>query len=283
MKNKSIVLILALILALSACQNTATDDSYKQNQPSNEATGNHSMDKVSLKVGATPVPHAEILNLVKPMLEAEGVTLEVVELTDYVIPNTSLNDKQIDANFFQHMPYLEEFNQQNKMNLVSVAKIHVEPMGAYSFKIKSKDEIVDGAVVAVPNDATNEGRALLLLQAQGLIKLKDQTGLSQTPADIVENPKNLKFEELEAATLPRVLPDVDFAIINTNYALEAGFNPNKDALFMEGSESPYANILVTREDNKEDEAIQKLIKALQSQEVKTFLEEKYQGAVVPVF
>lgn len=280
--KKSLLLVLALVLAISvtACKkdtDDVTSDMY-QNQPSETKT-----DTITVKVGATPVPHAEILNLVKPLLEKEGVVLEVKEFTDYVLPNVSLNDKQIDANFFQHVPYLEKFNAENNMNLVSVAKIHVEPMGAYSSKIKSVDEIKDGATVAIPNDATNEGRALLLLQAQGLIKLKDATGLVQTPKDIVENPKNLKFNELDAANLPRALADVDFAIINTNYALLAELNPTKDALFMEGGESAYANIITTREDNKDSEGIQKLIKALQSEEVKKFINENYKGAVVPVF
>ncbi len=282
MRKGSITLILVLALALlaTACTNssTVTNDAYKQSQ-----TAATTAEKITVKVGATPVPHAEILNLVKASLEAEGVTLEVQEFTDYVLPNTSLNDKLLDANFFQHLPYLEKFNTENNMALVSVAKIHVEPMGAYSEKLKSKDEIADGATVAIPNDATNEGRALLLLQAEGFIKLKDENGLTQTPKDIVENPKNLKFQEIEAASLPRVLVDVDFAIINTNYALEASLNPTEDALFIEGDQSAYANILVAREDNKDSEGIQKLIKALQSDEVKKFLEEKYKGAVVPVF
>lgn len=168
------------------------------------------------------------------------------------------------------------------MKLVSVANIHVEPMGAYSDKIKTKEEIKDGAVVAIPNDATNEGRALLLLQKQGLIKLKDNS-LTQTPNDIVENPKNLQFKELEAAQLPRILKDVDFAVINTNYALEANLNPVKDSIFIEDKDSPYANILVTREDNKDDKLIKELINVLQSEDVKKFIEEKYKGAVIPAF
>lgn len=279
MKRSVVALGMALFLTFSvaACQKqTATDDTYKQGQTA-------TTEKITVKVGVSPVPHAEIMNLIKPILEAEGVNLEIQEFTDYVLPNVSLNDKKLDANFFQHLPYLEKFNAENKMDLVSVAKVHIEPMGAYSQKIKSKDEIADGATVAIPNDATNEGRALLLLQAEGLIKLKDESGLTQTPKDIVENPKSLKFQELEAASLPRVLIDVDFAIINTNYALEAKLNPTKDALFIEGDQSAYANILVTRQDNKDSEGIQKLVKALQSEEVKKFLEEKYQGAVVPAF
>lgn len=279
MKKRLVVLALAALLALSACGKgkNPTEDAYNKKDDSKA--------EVVVTVAATPVPHAEILKVVEPILKAEGVTLKIQEFTDYVLPNTALNDKQVDANFFQHMPYLETFNKENNMNLVSVAKIHVEPMGAYSKKVKSKDELQDGATVAIPNDGSNEGRALLLLQAQGLIKLKDAEALTQTPKDVVENPKNLKFQEVEAATLPRALddPKVDFAIINTNYALEAKLNPMSDAIFMEGSESPYANLLVARDDNKDSEGVQKLIKALQSAEVKKFLEDTYKGAVVPAF
>ncbi len=234
-------------------------------------------------VGATPVPHSEILEEVKPILEEQGIELEIKEFTDYVTPNVALNDESIDANFFQHKPYLDEFNANKNMNLVTVGKVHVEPLGAYSEKIKSFDEIEDGATVAIPNDATNEGRALLLLQKQGLIKLKDEGGLTQTPLDVVENKKNLKFEELEAAQLPRVLQDIDFAIINTNFALEGGLNPTKDAIFIEDEDSPYANIIAAREDNAESEEIKALVEALNSEEIKKFIEEKYEGAIVPAF
>lgn len=234
-------------------------------------------------VGATSVPHAEILKIVQPILKEKGIDLVIKEFSDYTVINVALNDKQIDADFFQHVPYMEDFAQKKGIELVSVAKVHVEPMGAYSKKVKSIDEIKDGATVAIPNDSTNEGRALLLLQKQGLIKLKDEAGLSQTPKDIVENPKNLKFNELDAAQLPRILEDVDFAVINTNFALEGKLNPVKDALFMEDKNSPYANILAARPDNKDSKAVQELAKALQSEEVKNFLEEKYKGAIVPAF
>jgi D-methionine transport system substrate-binding protein len=249
------------------------------------STAQQDEDKKSTKlvVGATPVPHAEILKVVQPVLKEKGIELEIKEFTDYVTPNTALNDKQIDANFFQHVPYLEDFNKQKGMNLVAVGKVHVEPMGAYSKKVKSKDEIPNGATIAIPNDAVNGGRALLLLQKQGLLKLKDEKALSQTTKDIVDNPKNLKFKELEAAQLPRVLPDVDVAIINTNYALEAKLNPLSDSLFIEDKNSPYANVLVTRPDNQNDPVIQELIKALNSPEVKNFIENQYKGAVVPAF
>jgi D-methionine transport system substrate-binding protein len=178
---------------------------------------------------------------------------------------------------------MEDFAAKNNMKLVAAAKVHVEPMGAYSKTLKSTDEIKDGAKIAVPNDATNEGRALLLLQKQGLIKLKDPTGLIQTPKDITDNPKNLKFSELEAAQLPRVLQDVDLAIINTNFALNGGLDPLKDTLFSEDKDSPYANVLTVRPDNQNDPAIQELVKALNSDTVKKYLEDKYKGAIVPAF
>lgn len=236
-----------------------------------------------LVVAATQVPHAEILDFVKPTLAKEGVDLEVKVFSDYVQPNVQLVDKQVDLNFFQHQPYLDTFNQDRKAHLVAIAKVHVEPFGAYSKKIKKVSELKNGATVAIPNDPTNGGRALLLLQKQGLIKLKNPTDIRVTPRDVVENPHKLKFQELEAAMLPRSLDDVDLALINTNYALEAGLVPTKDALFIEGSDSPYANVLVARPDDKDKPAVQKLVKALHTPEVKQFILEKYKGAVVPAF
>ncbi|HHV73872.1 MULTISPECIES: MetQ/NlpA family ABC transporter substrate-binding protein [unclassified Thermoanaerobacterium] len=274
-----LTLILTFAFILSGCTKS-NNTAATSNANSNTDT---STKMTKIVVGATPNPHAEILNVVKPILAKEGVDLEIKEFTDYVTPNTALVDKQIDANFFQHVPYLEDFEKKNNVKLVPLVKVHVEPMGAYSKKIKSKDELKDGATVAVPNDATNEGRALLLLQKEGLIKLKDPNGLTQTPRDIVDNPKHLKIVELEAPQLPRTLQDVDLAIINTNFALEANLNPLKDAIFMEDKNSPYANVLVVREDNQNDPAIQKLAKALNSDEVKKFIEDKYKGAIVPAF
>lgn len=234
-------------------------------------------------VGATQVPHAEILEVVKPQLAKEGVELDIKVFNDYVQPNLQLADKQLDANFFQHKPYLDTFNKDRKATLVPVALVHVEPFGGYSKKIKSLAELKDGATVAIPNDPSNGGRALVLLQKQGVIKLKDPSNILATAADVTDNPKKLKFRELEAAMLPRSLDDVDLALINTNYALEAGLVPTKDALFIEGSDSPYANILVTRSDNKDAPGIKKLVNALHSPEVKKFIVEKYKGAVVPAF
>ncbi|AKQ57547.1 MetQ/NlpA family ABC transporter substrate-binding protein [Bordetella hinzii] len=236
-----------------------------------------------LTIAATQVPHAEILEVVKPVLAKEGVELDIKVFSDYVQPNLQVADKQLDANFFQHKPYLDSFNKDRKTSLVPVALVHVEPFGAYSKKIKKLDELKTGASVAIPNDPSNSGRALVLLQKQGLIKLKDPSNILATPVDVVENPKKLKFRELEAAMLPRSLDDVDLALINTNYALEAGLVPTKDALFIEGSDSPYANIVVTREDNKDAPAVKKLVQALHSDAVRKFIVEKYKGAVVPAF
>ncbi|GAB7530504.1 MetQ/NlpA family ABC transporter substrate-binding protein [Pseudomonas sp. 3A(2025)] len=237
----------------------------------------------TLSVAASAVPHAEILEFVKPTLAKQGVDLKIKVFTDYVQPNVQVAEKRLDANFFQHQPYLDEFNKGKGTNLVTVAKVHVEPFGAYSEKFKKLEDLPNGATVALPNDATNEGRAFLLLAKAGLITLKDPTSILATPKDVASNPKDLKFRELEAATLPRVLTQVDLALINTNYALGAKLDPTKDALAIEGAESPYANILVARPDNKDSDAIKKLVGALNSPEVKAFITEKYKGAVVPAF
>jgi len=252
-------------------------------QEADKAASADSAQTKTIVVGATPLPHAELLEFIKPQLEKEGIELEITEFTDYNTPNLALADGTLDANFFQHVPYMEEFAAKNNLEIVSAGKVHVEPMGVYSKKIASADEIADGAKVAVPNDPTNEGRALLLLQSKGLIKLKDAAALDQTPKDIVENPKNLSFTELDAAQLPRVLDDVDFAVINTNYALEGGLNPVKDALFAEGEDSPYANIVTVRKGDETRPEIVKLMKALNSPEVKKFIEEKYKGSIIPAF
>ena len=238
-----------------------------------------------LKVAATAVPHAEILNFIKPQLKAQGVELQVKEFSDYVQPNMAVEDKQLDANFFQHQPYLDSFNKDRKTSLVAVpdGKVHVEPFGAYSSKIKNIKDLKDGASVAIPNDPSNGGRALILLAKQGLIELKDPKSLTPTPLDVVKNPKKLKFRELEAPLLPRALNDVDLALINTNYAIEAKLNPTQDALFIEGADSPYTNIVVSRTDRAQDPTIAKLMKALHTPEVKKFIQDKYKGAVVPAF
>ncbi|EAJ7102570.1 MetQ/NlpA family ABC transporter substrate-binding protein [Campylobacter upsaliensis] len=232
-------------------------------------------------VAATPVPHAEILNQAKEDLEKEGYTLEVKEFTDYVLPNLATDNGEVDANFFQHTPYLEEFNKSKGTKLVKVANIHIEPMAAYSKKYKNFNELKDGAKIAVPNDPTNESRALDIIAKTGLVSFNDKA--LKTPIDITQNPKNIKFIELKAAQLPRALSDVDVAVINSNYALLANLNPVKDSIFIEDKDSPYANILVVKEGKEQDPKIKALTKALQSEKIKKFIEEKYNGAVIPAF
>lgn len=236
-----------------------------------------------LKVGATPVPHAELLNLVKEDLKTEGVDLKVVEFTDYVTPNLALAEGELDANFFQHFPYLEKFSNERRLNLVSAGKIHVEPLGVFSQKIKDIKDLPNKATIAIPSDPSNGGRALILLHNNGIIKLNDPTNLYVTEFDIVENPKKLKFKPIEAAQLPRVLPDVEAAVINGNYALEAGFSPVEDSLLLEGAESPYANIIAVKSGDESKEDIQKLLKALQSKKVSDYIGANYKGGVVPAF
>ena len=237
----------------------------------------------TLTVAATPVPHAEILEFVKPALAKEGVDLKVKVFTDYIQPNVQVAEKRLDANFFQHQPYLDEFNKAKGTDLVAVTGVHLEPLGAYSSKLKDLKDLPGGANVVIPNDATNGGRALLLLAKAGVITLKDPTNILSTIKDIAQNPKDLKVRELEAATIPRVLTQVDLALINTNYALEAKLDPSKDALVIEGNDSPYVNILVSRADNKDSDAMKKLAAALHTPEVKKFITEKYKGAVLPAF
>ena len=236
-----------------------------------------------LKVGATPVPHAELLILVKEDLKSEGVDLKVVEFTDYVTPNLALAEGELDANFFQHFPYLEKFSNERGLNLVSAGKVHVEPLGVFSQKIKDIKDLPNKATIAIPSDPSNGGRALILLHNNGIIKLNDPTNLYVTEFDIVENPKKLKFKPIEAAQLPRVLPDVEVAVINGNYALEAGFSPVEDSLLLEGAESPYANIIAVKSGDESKEDIQKLLKALQSKKVSDYIGANYKGGVVPAF
>ena len=239
-----------------------------------------------IKVGASITPHAEILRSVSDELEKQGYKLEVVEYNDYIIPNTELESGELDANYIQHLPYLEDFNKENGTHIVSVADIHYEPFGIYAGKSDSLENLKEGAVIAVPNDTTNEARALLLLQDQGLIKLKENAGLTATVKDIAENPKNFEIKELEAAQVPKALQDVDVAAINTNYALEANLKLS-DALASEGADSlaakTYANIIAVKEGNENAEKIKALIDAVKSEQVKKFIEDKYDGAVVPIF
>ena len=247
------------------------------------ACGEEELDQSKIRIGVSPEPHGTLVELIVDDLKEEGIEVEIVPFTDYVTPNTSLADGDIDANFFQHKPYFDDFIEKQNLELVSIGTVHVEPMALYSNSLASIDDLEDGSEIAIPNDSVNGGRALLLLQAQGLISLGEDSGVEASIADIVDNPKNLSFTELEAAFLPRALDDVNAAIINGNYALEAGLNPLKDGLLIEDGDSPYANLIAVRKGEEGQERFSKLLKALQSDKVKTFIEENYEGAVVPAF
>lgn len=242
-------------------------------------------DAVTIKVGANITPHSEILEQAKPILAKQGINLEIIQIEDSVTPNTGLVEGSLDANFFQHQPYLDDFNAENGTDLVSVGAVHYEPFGIYAGKTKSLDTLPDGATVAVPNNTTNEARALLLLQQEGLLTLKDGVDIKATVNDIVSNPKNLKFKEIAPEQLVKALPDVDVAVINGNYAMEGGLKV-KDALAVESDQSiaakTYANILVVRKKDENNEAIKKLIEVLQSEEIRTYIKNTYDGAVVPI-
>lgn len=290
-KLLALTLALVLCLGLAACGGgTSTDtdtnaDTSSDADTNGDATANG--ETITLTVGATPNPHAEILAQVKDDLAAEGIDLVVKEYSDYVVPNTAVEEGDLDANYFQHTPYMEKFNEENGTHLVSVGKIHYEPMGIYPGLTKTLEELPDGATIAVPNDATNEARALQLLAAQGLIELKEDAGLNATPNDITSNPKNLQFKELEAAMLPQTASEVDLSVINSNFAMEGGMNPATDSLASEDADSEaaqtFANIVAVKEDHENDPAIQALVKALQSDKVKEYIEKTYSGAVVAVF
>lgn len=270
MKKKILALTLASVATLSllaGCGGKKTDDK-------------------TVTVGASPTPHAAVLEVAKEVLAKEGYTLEIKQFNDYIVPNQAVEDGSIDANYFQHITYMNNFNEENGTHLVSVAEVHYEPFGLYAGKTASLDALPDGAQIAVPNDATNEARALLLLEQEGLITLNKDAGINATILDIVENPKNLEIVELEAAQIPSRLADVDLAVINGNYAIGAGLKVS-DALAIEAADGAaaeaYVNVLAVKEGQENDEAIQALVKALKSDEVKQFMEETYQGAVVPVF
>ena len=262
----AIVLALSLVLALAACGGSGDDK--------------------TIKVGATPAPHAEILEVVKGILAKDGWTLEIVEFDDYVLPNTALDEGQLDANYFQHVNYLNDFNARHGTNLAIAAKVHYEPMGLYAGKTASLDALADGAQIAVPNDATNEARALLLLEQVGLITLAEGAGIDATKDDIVENPKNIEIVEMKAELLTTTLQDVDMAVINGNYAIGAGLKV-ADALAVEAADGAaaeaYVNVIAVMAGNENSEKIQALVKALMSEEVKNFINETYAGAVVPMY
>ncbi|MCI8539698.1 MAG: ABC transporter substrate-binding protein [Oscillospiraceae bacterium] len=245
-----------------------------------------SLDGTTIKIGATPAPHVEILEVVRDLLAEEGITLDIVEFNDYILPNTAVEDGSLDANYFQHITYMNDFNTENGTHLAAVADVHYEPFGLYAGKTASLDALADGAKIAVPNDTTNEARALLLLEQEGLITLKEGAGITATKADIAENPKNLDIVELEASQVPSRLADVDLAVINGNYALGAGLKVS-DALAVESADgaaaTAYVNVLTVKEGKENDPAIQALVRALLSDEVKEFITNTYEGAVVAVF
>jgi len=282
-KKNWVVLISMLVLAsavLAGCGSKNNNGGSASPSASQSSSG---ASELTLKVGAAAVPHAVILNFVKPALKEQGVNLDVVVFDDEGQLNPALHDKQIDANYFQHVPYLDSIKGEKGYDFAVTTKVHVEPIGFYSNKLKSKDEIGEGATIGFPNNPSNEYRALVLLERQGLIKLKEGiTTYEATPKDIVDNPKNLKFIEADSATLPRSLPDLDGAIINTNLVLEAKIDPNS-ALFREDANSPYANIIVVRSGDENNEAVKKLDAALTTPEVKKFIEDTYGVAVVPAF
>ena len=282
--------VAAASLALAGCSSDdgASPDGASGDSPEAESSPEPTIaDDTAISVAASPTPHAVILNgPVKDLLEEQGYTLDVQEFTDYVVPNTATEEGEVDANFFQHGPYLESFNEERGTHLASVVAVHFEPFALYAGRTASLDDLAEGSIVAVPNDTTNEARALLLLEQEGLLTLADDAGINATIRDITDNPLNLDFQELEAATIPSVLADVDIACINGNYALNAGLSLD-DALALEASDSlaaeTYANVLVVREGNENLEKIQALAAALTSEENRAFIEETFGGAVVPVF
>ena len=287
--KKLLALAMAALLALAAagCGGSSEPSSSPaaSGGESSSAASQAETELTVLKVAASPAPHAEILNSVKEAMAAKGYDLQVVEYTDYIMPNNAVDAGEMDANYFQHQPYLTNFNAENGTDLVSVVSVHFEPLGIYPGKVSSLEELADGATIVVPNDPTNEGRALNLLAANGIITLSEDAGLEATVNDIVENPKNVQITEVEAAQVPMALPDYDFGVINGNYAVAAGLSdtiltsedPNSEAA------QTYANVVAVKPDRAEDPAIQALVAALTSEETRTFITETYGVAVVPVF
>ncbi len=235
----------------------------------------------TIKVGVTPGEHAQIMEKVKEVAAPKGLDIEILEFSDYVVPNQALADGDLNANSFQHQPYLDNQIADRGFDIVSVGTTITTPMGIYSSKVKSLDELKDGATIGIPNDPTNGGRALLVLASKGLIKVKPEVGLKVTPSDIIENPKNITFAELDAAQLPRSLADVDAAVINTNYALEADLHPKEDAIAIEGEKSPYANVIAVRTADKDAPWVKTLVEAYHDESVRAFINDTFKGALIP--
>ncbi len=292
------VISAAFVLGVTGCagaaQSTPAGGAGSETaEASNEASGDSGVagareeekDEVTIKVGANITPHAEILREAQPLLKEKGINLEIIELEDSITPNTGVIEGSLDANYFQHVPYLEQFNEENGSDLVSIGAIHYEPFGVYAGRTKDLKDLPDGALVAVPNNVTNEARALLLLAQEGLLTLKDDAGIEATIGDIVDNPKNIEFKELAPEQLVAALPDVDIAVINGNYAIEGGLHVSQ-ALAVEANDGlaakTYGNIIATSPDKKDDPALAALVEVLQGSEIKAFIEGKYDGAVVPL-
>ncbi|MBR4815731.1 MAG: MetQ/NlpA family ABC transporter substrate-binding protein [Lachnospiraceae bacterium] len=282
MKKKVLALVVTVVLVFASLTGCGKDDA---NASSNTGSNTAAKEEKVIKIAASATPHAEVLEQVKPILEKQGIKLEITVFDDYVLPMTTVESGELDANYAVHVPYLESFNAEQGTHLANAGGIHYEPFGIYPGTKSSLDDVADGDVIAIPNDTTNEARALLLLQDNGLITLKDGAGLTATINDITSNPRNLKLQELEAAQVPRVRSEVAYVVLNGNYALEAGLSVGKDSIAYESSTSTaaktYVNIIAVKEGNENKEEIQELVKALKSDEIKKFINEKYDGAVVP--
>lgn len=288
MKKSLLALVFALALIFTACGNKPADNSQAgseqaKSEASKASEAATAEKPVKLKIGVSPVPHAEIVEAIKDNLAKRGVELEIVNFDDYVQPNHALASGEIDANFFQHEPYLDAFKKENNLKLTNIGAVHLEPMAVYSDKLKSLDEVPEGGKVLIPNDVSNGARALLLLAKNNLIKLDDPSNINVTEKNITENPKKLTFVPMEAAALARAYKDADLAVINSNFALGAGLNPLKDNLAIEDKDSPYVNIVVVREGEENEEKFKILMEELNSETVKKFINDKYQGAVIPAF
>lgn len=278
MKKKLFAIVLGLVLILTAC------GSNKDDQKAEAPAENAPAESNEIVIGVSPVPHEEIIENLKDDFKEAGLDVKVVVFDDYIQPNIQTNEGDLDANFYQHIPYLDAFNKEQGTDLVSIGGVHIEPLGVYSDKISDLNDLPEGATVIIPNDTSNGARALLILEKNGVIKLKDSTDVNATEQDIVENPKNIKFVAMEAASIAGVYKDADAAVINSNYALGAGLNPGTDSIAIEDAvDNPYANIVVVKNGREGEEKFKKFMEVLQSEKTKKFIEEKYEGAIIPAF
>lgn len=278
MKKKLFAIVLGLVLILTAC------GSKKDDQKAETPAGDETAESNTIVIGVSPVPHEEIIENLKDDFKEAGLDVKVVVFDDYIQPNIQTNEGDLDANFYQHTPYLDAFNKEQGTDLVSIGGVHIEPLGVYSDKISDLNDLPEGGTVIIPNDTSNGARALLILEKNGVIKLKDSTDVNATEQDIVENPKNIKFVPMEAASIAGVYKDADAAVINSNYALGAGLNPGTDSIAIEDAvDNPYANIVVVKNGREGEEKFKKFMEVLQSEKTKKFIEEKYEGAIIPAF